>query len=179
MIISVRRAQRILAGIACCVAVVIPGCNTREGGYTAAAAIAQNGFARDRKHILKYNSQVVKLWGYVDHHNVYATGGEHILGEWWAGAGPAPDYWQFNLKGRPQDRAGNSIPVQVWNDGRRDSLLRLFAADASAERPTRVFVRGRLETFDAPTNIRNLTGLILHVESSADIRLTLQPVATP
>jgi hypothetical protein len=45
-------------------------------------------------------------------------------------------------------------------------------ADAAAGRPTRVFVRGRIFTFDAPTNYSRAVGLYMDLESSADVLLT-------
>ncbi len=51
----------------------------------------------------------------------------------------------------------------------RPELQRRFLADAAAGRPTRVFVKGRIFTFDAPTNYRHAIGLYMEVGSSVDV----------
>lgn len=59
----------------------------------------------------------------------------------------------------------------VRNDAGREDLLRRLVADARAQRPTKLFLRGRLFTFEVPTQISDPTGLYLEIESSQDIRL--------
>jgi hypothetical protein len=75
------------------------------------------------------------------------------------------------MKAEAGDKAGNSFSVLVPNDPGRDELLKAFVADANAQRPTRVFVKGTLRTLDAPTNTGALTGLTMAVGSSNDILL--------
>ncbi len=138
----------------------------------AAAAISANGFARDREAMRKAEGQTIRLWGFVDHANLYGNAGARmILGDWWSGEGPGAAAWRFNLKAHAEDKNGQSFPVYVPNDPERDALLKKFMADAQAGRPTRVFVKGRLFTFAAPTQAGRLTGLYLKVDSSQDIRL--------
>jgi hypothetical protein len=48
---------------------------------------------------------------------------------------------------------------------------RAFVADARVQRPTRIFVTGRLFTFEAPTNATTYQGLYVEVQSSQNIRL--------
>ena len=59
--------------------------------------------------------------------------------------------------------------MTVPNDAGRDEILRRFVADAQAQQPTKVFLTGKLVTFDAPTNTGALTGLTLELQSSDDI----------
>ncbi|MDX1378892.1 MAG: hypothetical protein R3307_08590, partial [Anaerolineales bacterium] len=92
---------------------------------------------------------------------------------WWGGEGPDTSTWRFNLKAGENDEAGHSFPVFVPNDQARDGLLRLFLSDARAQRATRVFVTGRIFTHDAPTNLANLTGIYMELQSSDDILLEL------
>ena len=68
--------------------------------------------------------------------------------------------------------AGSGIPPFVVRF-RCDIFLALlaFVADAQAGRPSKVFVSGRLATFDAPSSDRVRTGLIMEVQSSDDILL--------
>jgi hypothetical protein len=61
--------------------------------------------------------------------------------------------------------------VHVPGDAGREDLLQRFVVDARAGRPTKVFVTGRLLTFEAPTQFSGLNGLYLEVGSSQDIRL--------
>jgi len=148
------------------------GCNRQIGDYTAASSISKDGFARDEQQIRKLQGEEIKLWGFVDHSNLYGDAGvKTILGDWWSGDGPDASTWRFNLKADENDVAGDSFPVYVLNDQGRDDLLRLFLADAQAQRSTKVFVTGRIFPFDAPTNVASLTGLYMEVQSSNDILL--------
>lgn len=151
----------------------LPGaCATEPGEYGAASSIARNGFARNGQVIAGLDGGEVRLWGYVDHANLYGdAAARDILGAWWGGAGPDAGHWRFNLKASAADPAGASFAVQVPNDLLRDDWLRLFAADGAAGRPTRVYIRGTLHTFDAPTGGARLTGLRLELSSSMDMRL--------
>lgn len=61
--------------------------------------------------------------------------------------------------------------MYIANDAGRYDLLRLFVANAKAQKPTQVFVTGRLFTNDAATNASSLIGLYMEVQSSGDILL--------
>jgi hypothetical protein len=148
------------------------GCNKQIGDYVAASSISRNGFARDAEAMRRLNGQEIKVWGFVDSGNIYGDAdAKEILGALWSSEGPDAATWRFNLKADPDDKTGNSFPVLVPNDPGRDELLRAFVADANAQRPTRVFVTGKLHTFDAPTNTGALTGLTMELRSSNDILL--------
>ena len=163
---------RIRALVLLCTAMLAMGCSQQTAGYVAASAIVRDGFARDGEAIRRLSGQDVKLWGYVDHGNLYGDDAARaILGDWWSGPGPDDATWRFNLKANADDAVGRSFPVHVPNDEGRDELLRTFVADASAQRPTKVFVTGRLFTFDAPTHVSARTGLSMEVASSQDILL--------
>lgn len=152
----------------------LAGCDEPAGGYFPASAIARNGFVVDQGAAAEARGREIRLWGFVDHGNLYGdAGAKRILQEWWAGEGPRADAWRFNLKAGADDAVGRSFPVHIPNDAGRDALLRRFVADARARRPTKVFVRGRLFTFEAPTQLSHLTGLYLELKSSPDIRLEL------
>ena len=146
------------------------GCNHQIGDYTAVSSISKEGFAEDEQQIRELEGQEVKLWGFVDHRNLYGDEGtKAILEEWWGGDGPDASTWRFNLKAGENDEAGHSFPVYVPNDQGRDDLLRLFLADAKAQRSTKVFVTGKIFTNDAPTNVATLTALYMELQSSKDI----------
>jgi hypothetical protein len=148
-------------------------CDDRIDGYIPVKEIARNGFLIDEQEADELSGQQVRLWGYVDHGNLYGdAGAREILDEWWAGEGPDAGSSRFNLKADAGDATGHSFAVHVPNGEGRDALLRKFVADAGEQRPTRVFLKGKLLTFDAATQISGLTGIYLEVESSQDIQLT-------
>ena len=114
----------------------------------------------------------VRLWGFVDHANMFGDeSARRILKDWWGGEGPDAATWGFNLKAEPDDAPGHSFSVRIPNDQGRDDLLRAFLADASAGTPTKVYLKGRIFTFDAPANITTRTGLYMELKSSQDILL--------
>ena len=163
-----RRFTRIMYFIAA----LMCGCNDQIGDYIAASSIGAKGFARNSVEMRKAHGQEIKIWGFVDHSNMY---GNHdartILGDWWSGDGPSPTTWRFNLKAEQDDEAGDSFPIIVPNDQGRDELLKVFVADARAEKPTKVYVKGKVFTFNAPTNVSVLTGLYIELQASQDIRI--------
>ena len=151
---------------------VVSGCREPADGYRPAAEVARNGFLIDRPAGAEAAPREVRLWGFVDHGNLYGNDdAKRLLGEWWGGDGPDARSWRFDLKGAAEDAVGQSFPVHVPNDAGRDDLLRRFVADARAKRPTKVFVTGTLVTFRAPTQAVELTGLYLQLRSSQDVRL--------
>lgn len=151
---------------------VVPGCNERNGDYIAAAAISENGFARSAA-MPAPDGQPIKLRGFVDYSNLFGdTGARSVLGDLWSGGGPGPATWRFNLKAHEDDPAGNSFAVHVPNDETRDAILGIFVANARAKKPTRVFLKGKVFTFAAPTNFVRHTGLYVELASSGDILFT-------
>ena len=160
------------------VSVLLAGCSEQRGGYVAASLTSKDGFARNGAGACKLHGQEVKLWGFVDHGNLYGDeSAKQILGDRWSGDGPNATTWRFNLKAKADDEVGHSFAVNVPNDPGRDDLLKAFLADASAGKPTRVFLKGKLFTFDAPTNAALLTGLSLDLQSSRDILFELPGAA--
>jgi hypothetical protein len=148
------------------------GCVEPTGGYAPASSISRNGLARDREAVRGLHGRVVKIWGFVDHGNLYGDeGAREVLGELWSGDAPGAAAWRFDLKAREDDAVGQSFPIHVLDDVGRDELLGVFVADARARRPTRVFVRGALFTYPAPTQGTAHTGLYIEVRSSRDISL--------
>lgn len=159
------------------VALGIGGCDGPARGHLEASAIARDGFARRPDALREAVGQRLELWGFVDHGNLYGDAdAKAILAEYWSGAGPDPGTWRFGLKSQPDDAVGHSFAVHVPNGPGRDALLRRLVADARANRPTRVLVRGRILTFDAPTNVRRLTGLYMKLGSTRDV--VLEPPGT-
>ncbi|MGB5425408.1 MAG: hypothetical protein WBN95_01355 [Gammaproteobacteria bacterium] len=157
------------------IAALLFGCNEQTGDYIAASSISANGFARNGAEMRKAHGQEIKIWGFVDHSNIYGNNDvKTILGDWWSGDGPGSTTWRFNLKTGQDDGAGDSFPVHVPNDQGRDELLKVFLIDARANKPTKVFVNGRIFAFDAPANVRRFTGLYMEVQSSHDIVLKSQ-----
>lgn len=148
------------------------GCDKQMNDYIAASSISEKGFARDSAEMRKAHGQEIKIWGFVDHGNIFGNhDARKILGYWWSGNGPRATVWQFNLKASEEDATGHSFPVMVPNDSGRDSVLRMMLADAKARRPTRVLVKGRIYTYQAPANLARRVGLYMELQSSQAIRL--------
>jgi hypothetical protein len=158
----------------CLAAVVwITGCDEHLDGYIPVKEIARKGFLIEQQATGEFSGKEVRLRGYVDHGNLYGDNGvREILREWWAGEGPDAGSWRFNLKADADDALGHSFPVHVPDDAGADELLRKFVADARKQKPTKVFLKGTLFTYEAPSQGSTLTGLYLEVGSSQDIQLT-------
>ena len=155
------------------IVLLMAGCNGKVDDYIAASSITSNGFARTSSDLQKIKGQEVKVWGFVDHSNLYGDEEvKQILGDWWSGDGPNAATWRFNLMANENDE-GYSFSVHVPNDGGRDDLLSLFLADARAQRPTKVFLEGTVFTFDAPANTTDHIGLYMKVSSS--LKILLEP----
>ena len=150
-------------------AISLAGCDERMGEYVAASAISDSGFARVPITPIADGDEI-QVWGFVDYGNIYANGdAREILGNLWSGEGPDPRTWRFNLKAHNNDPIGQSFAVLVPEDNARNTVLKTFAMNARARKPTRVFLRGRMFTFEAPTNSGRRTGLRLELESGRDI----------
>ena len=150
------------------------GCSQRIGDYVAVSEISSDGFARDAEEIMALDGQEVKLWGYVDHGNMYGDEDVRaILGDFWGGDGPDGDTWRFNLKAKQDDEVGKSFAVYVPNDQMRDDILKVFMSDALEGKPTKVFVTGKLYTFEATMNLTTRVGIYLALESSEGIKFDI------
>ncbi len=164
--------RRNLGVIVVAVILCVVGCDDPTDRYTAASSISHNGLARTGEAIQSLHGQFVMIWGFVDHGNLYGDeGAKEILEEWWSGDGPRGETWRFDLKARADDEVGHSFSVHVPNDHGRDRLLRAFVADARARKPTRVFLKGKLFRYDAPTHLASRTGLYMELQSSHAILL--------
>ena len=162
--------RRFIALLILFVSASLSGCDDSIGGYLAASTISSNGFAKRDFGRRVTDGQTLSVWGFVDHANVQTGRCTARVREDPAnGMDPPPARWQFNLKARANDRAGESFAVCVPIDDGSARLQHRFLADAAAGRPTRVFVKGRIFTFDAPTNYRHAIGLYMEVGSSADV----------
>jgi hypothetical protein len=125
--------NRYLGIIPLVIASLLIGCDGRIGDHLVASSISENGFARDAKEILEARGRKIKLWGFVDHGNIYGdVGAKKILGDWWSGDGPDAATRRFDLKAREDHEVGHSLAVHVPNDSGRDGLLTVLLADARA-----------------------------------------------
>lgn len=158
------------------VSAALCGCDDAIGEYVAASSISSSGLATRGFAGRVSDGQAIKVWGFVDAANVQT---DRCTARPEAAPGPGADAprskWQFNLKARANDRAGASFAVCAPLDAGAAELQRRLLADVAAGRPTRVFVRGRIFTFDAPTNYRRAVGLYVETESSADVLLASAP----
>ena len=150
----------------------IASCQEQSSGYVPASSISKAGLARSAREVSKLAGQEIKVWGFVDHRNIYGDlGTKAVLNGWWSGYAPKANSWAFNLKVNPNDKVGHSFKVYVPNDVRRDILLRAFMQDARTHRPTKVYLTGQIFTFTMPTNLTTQTGLYMELKSSEDILL--------
>ena len=141
---------------------LLGGCVDKSmGGYVPASSFSKKGFAKNREEVLALRGKVLKVWGYVDGGNVFPK-------DW---GDNQPGKWRFDLKAKPSDEVGQSFSILIPVDDRHDELVALFEATDFADKPTRVFVTGKLSTFDAPMNFVRKTGLSMDVNSSKDILL--------
>ncbi len=153
---------------------ILLGCSQRIGDYIAVSEISKNGFANDAEKIMELEGQEIKLWGYVDHGNMYGDEGVRaILDDFWGGDGPDEGTWRFNLKAKQDDEVGKSFAVYVPNDQMRDEILEVLVSDALEGKPTKVFVTGKLYTFDASMNVTKRVGIYLELESSNGIKFDI------
>jgi hypothetical protein len=123
------------------VAASLVGCNEPTGGYEAASAISRDGFARNREAMRAAEGREIRLWGYVDHPNLYGdAGARRIVAQFWSGDGPHPATWRFDLK-------AESIPLLTKGPPERPPLFSVFpplsCGPASSASPTRHDVRRR------------------------------------
>ena len=141
---------------------LLVGCVDKSlDGYVPASSFSKKGFAKNREQALTNRGKVIKVWGYVDGANVFSK-------EW---KDNSPEKWRFKLKAKPWEDAGQSFSIHVPVDDGHDELVTLFVANHLINKPTRVFVTGRISTFDAPMNFVRKTGLYMEVNSSKDILL--------
>lgn len=124
---------------------------------------AKADLLKTRKQMIEANGSEIKTWGFVDYSNIFADGVD--------GSRPNSTKWRFDLKAKPNDEAGSSFSIYLPKDEGRDKLLEVFTANEKEGKPTRVFVKGKIFTFDVPTNFNLLTGLYMEVESATDILL--------
>lgn len=160
------------ASIVLLAALAPAGCRELDGEYRHVSDFAHGGFVADYDALADVDGQAARLWGFVDHGNLYGDAeAKRVLGDWWSGQGPDPDHWRFDVKAQAEHPVGHAFPVIVPNDAGRDALLARFAVDARARRATKVYMTGRLSTFHAPAQLLDLIGLDLRLRSSNDIRL--------
>lgn len=136
--------------------ILISGCNNKQiGDYIAASSITKDGFAKNRNQMLKEQGKEIKIWGFVDHPNIFVDS----------------TTWKFNIKAKQNDEVGKSFSVIVPNDQGKDALMKVFLADEKADRATRVFVKGKVFVFDAPSMWSSNTGISIKVKSTRDIQI--------
>lgn len=138
--------------------ILISGCNNNNkqiGDYIAASSITKDGFAKNRNQMLRAQGKEIKIWGFVDHPNIFVDS----------------TTWKFKIKAKQNDEVGKSFSVIVPNDQGKDALLKVFLADEKADRATRVFVKGKVFVFDAPNMWGSSTGISIKVESTRDIQI--------
>jgi len=54
---------------------LLVGCDAQVGGYIPASSIARGGFVSNENAAAKAVGREIKLWGFVDHGNLYGDAG--------------------------------------------------------------------------------------------------------
>lgn len=155
--------------------ILMEGCDRRIGDYRPLSSMVnRSGFAVDRRRALELEGQEIRIWGYVDSLNVYSNPvAEHVPAGWHRvhASHDGAEVLRFDLVTSPSGRAGSGIHVYLPNNEGARMLMKSLAADRAAGTSTRVFVRGNVFTFDAPTNLSRHIGLYIVVKSSKDVLL--------
>jgi len=137
-------------------------------GYQSLSAISQNGFARNNIDIRKKEESIVKLWGFLDTHNVSLKEGTIKRQPLWWSESFITGNAYFDLKPYKKSKPGNSVRIKIAQDP--EDYINIFKKIRDAkENSTMIFVKGRLKTYSAPTNTITMVGLEIHVTSPADI----------
>ena len=133
------------------------GCVDKSmGGYVPASSFSKQDFAKNRAEVLAHRGKVLTVWGYVD-------GGTVFPKHW---GDNQPGTWRFKLKAKHWDDMGQSFSINIPVDDRHDERVALFEATDFGDKPTSVFVTGKLSTFDAPLKLVRKTGLLMALNSS-------------
>ena len=94
--------------------VLLAGCSAQRGDYSAASSLSKDGYARNAAEARKLDGQEAKLWGFVDHGNLYGDeSAKQILGERWGGDGPSATTWRFNLTAKADDESERPWPAEI------------------------------------------------------------------
>ena len=133
-----------------------------------ASSISRNGFARSRTRMKKLDGQVIRVCGYVDYSNFFPESLD--------GRGVYTNVWRFNMKSAPDDAAGKSFGIRVKKDEARSTIQQRIRDNMLAGKPTKVYISGKVSTYDLSTNFRRLTGFHIDVSSSTGISFQ-EPVA--
>lgn len=141
-----------------------------KNGYTSVSQITKNGFARDKNDIRKLEGKEVKIWGYLDTHNISLR--ENIIKNqpsWWSET-PMDSNAYFDLKSYISNESIGSIRVYVGRDSKKYKEIFKKFRDAK-ESETIVYVIGKIHTFEAPMNFNTSVGVTIKVNSPSGISI--------
>ena len=124
--------------------------------YFEVSDLLQKGFARKPNKLKAMEGTVLALQGFVDVGNIEEDS--------------KPGKWRIKVKSRPGDGTGHSFEVIVPRYPGYKAHIQSILKNDRNNIPTRVFVRGRLELFDAPMNFSTRTGIVIHVQDPHSLR---------
>ncbi len=143
----------------------------RIEGHIPLSNLVTRGYATSQQTIKPYVDKSVRLWGYLDSHNISLESG--VLSnqpiDWEVAKTGEPS--GFMLKARFNDNVGDAVSVHISGDIHQFRQVFKQIRDAGENPQMPVLVTGTLRTFDAPTNLRTLTSIVIEVRSPANIKL--------
>ncbi len=132
----------------------LAGCDEPAGEYLPASSIARKGFVRDHQSISELQGVQggpVRLWGFVDHGNLYGDGrAKRVLAEWQERDGPDADTRRFDPKAEATTRWGACSRCSSPTMRGARTFLERFVADTGRGAPRRLYA-GQFK-FHAPTD---------------------------
>ncbi len=140
-------------------------------GHSPLSNWVKQGYAINQQTIKPYVDKTVRLWGYLDSHNISLKPNtiNNQPVDWELAKADKPS--GFMLKAQLNDKAGEAISVHITgNIGQfRQVFEQIRDAGESPQMP--ILVTGTLRAFDAPTNFQTLTSLMIEVQSPTHIKL--------
>ena len=136
------------------------------GEHTALSTLTHKGVAKDAKSMQKLEGKKIKVWGYLDTHNISLEKG--IIQN-------QPTFWEtdtnsFPLKAYVDDEAGQGIWVTLLGDVTQYKKVFEKLRDV-AEKPIKILVDARVKTSIHNYNASSSLGIWLEVSRVDDIEI--------
>jgi len=145
--------------------VFMAGCQMflpRIEGYMPLANLACKSFARNKKSINRLEGKTIQLWGYLDSANIFPPECKAAYSR----------KASFHIKPLANNGPGESIPVLLEGDEKQYISLfkQLDTLAKQHDKETIVLLTGTVQATEMVTNFNTLTGVVIHVSSSENIR---------
>jgi len=167
---------------------ILGGCFTSPlptiRGYHSLSNIMDGGYPKDEREIEKLKGKTIKIWGYLDFHNIFLEKG--IIEN-------QPFCWSIQknslrLKARKNDKTGSGITISFLGDIRQykkifeklrdityiqrypESKIFEESEEIREFKPTKILVKGVLQSEQHPTNFSAVTLISLKVSNADDVQ---------